>query len=436
MTIYQASAVTTASQGSRLESAPAGQEGNSILIPDLVRLDQHSQIVLESREKKLDWLKALDDWEYWTRFVRKNRQEAAVTEKGLTNWDWHPFKPCIALVHSQTALFLYSFLSNAWMPGSLAGLTHPLQKNVSCLSWNPYAPTMLAVGCATGVLLWTFHYDKNLTETVVGGAVPLFTESPSTHPKPQVQPLLVDGFDAVSCLAWSPCGRWLVAGSKELGTICVWDTVDWSFTLLSRGLFAAGKGTRSLVFSHCGSWLLQSISANADSGPGIIVWETHTWKMSRLVTRSECTSITWLPNSRIFFFTLQDSKKLHMLQMKSQAPELDTTNAPSLDIPALEPSVSSGTPDGYITSVSFDPTGSRLAITYKDWPMVGLYRVSLRPLPEIAPIGWISGGAESLPPQDGLALPLVRWARKSARSDALVGIAWSRSRFTQIPCYF
>jgi hypothetical protein len=58
------------------------------------------------------------------------------------------------------------------------------------------------------------------------------------------------------------------------------------------------------------------------SGSGLTIWETLSWKLSRLVTGSECSSLAWLPNSRIFFFSLQGSLKVHMLQMKECAPNL------------------------------------------------------------------------------------------------------------------
>ena len=108
-----------------------------------------------------------------------------------------------------------------------------------------------------GVLLWRFANDprSGLREPLAQGVMPLFTSNPQTHPHPWVQTLVVPGLENVSCLQWSPCGRWLVAGYKSKASIVVWDSKDWGHTVLTGQPW--GGGSKKLAFHPDGDWLAQ-----------------------------------------------------------------------------------------------------------------------------------------------------------------------------------
>ena len=139
------------------------------------------------------------------------------------------------------------------------------------IAWCPFAGATLAVGSRfvimsnsdqksirSGVLLWRFVNDPKLglKEPLAQGLMPLFTSNPETHPHPWVQPLLVPGLENVSCVQWSPCGRWLVAGYRYKASIVVWDTKDWSHTLLTGQPW--GVGSKKLCFHPDSNWLVQN----------------------------------------------------------------------------------------------------------------------------------------------------------------------------------
>jgi WD40 repeat protein len=102
---------------------------------------------------------------------------------------------------------------------------------------------------------------------------------------PWMKFLSVSDLTGVSTVAWSPCGRILVVGYNSNPSLIVWDVCSISYTRLSRGTFS---GTKGLIFSPDGNYLLQTIS-----GSGINVWETFSWNMQRLSTSSECTVLAY-----------------------------------------------------------------------------------------------------------------------------------------------
>jgi WD40 repeat protein len=66
--------------------------------------------------------------------------------------------------------------------------------------------------------------------------------------------LSVPGVTQVSCLSFSPCGRFLAVGSAVNGSLVVWD-MDWQQPTLIRRM---ASGTLELAFSPDGLYLLVS----------------------------------------------------------------------------------------------------------------------------------------------------------------------------------
>jgi hypothetical protein len=68
--------------------------------------------------------------------------------------------------------------------------------------------------------------------------------------------------------------------------------------------------------------------------------------------------------------------------MKSHPPSLETTAAPSLALTPIDESHAFTE----ITSMVMDPTGKRVAFTFKNEKRVALYDLIMRPLPDLSPM--------------------------------------------------
>jgi hypothetical protein len=116
------------------------------------------------------------------------------------------------------------------------------------------------------------------------------------------------------------------------------------------------------------------------------IWETTTWDMQKLTTGAAMTSMQWIPSTKMFIFSMQGSPKVHLLQMKAEPPNLEITNAPSVDLPTLTlPAVQSHSSKP-IRKLWMDPTGCRLAVAFEGVAEVGLFHFRMRPLPDLAPM--------------------------------------------------
>jgi hypothetical protein len=108
--------------------------------------------------------------------------------------------------------------------------------------------------------------------------------------------------------------------------------------------------------------------------------------MQTLAVHSPISSTQWIPDTNMFLFTMKQSHKIHLLQMKGDPPNLDVTNAPSIDLPTLSvPAVQSHS-SKLIERIQLDPTGTRLTVTFENIPEVGLYELKMRPLPDVRPM--------------------------------------------------
>jgi WD40 repeat protein len=288
-------------------------------------------------------------------------------ENEIVDVQWHPFKSIISF-STKDSVYVYSTLSQVWYPTSAQGLVHDLQQNITCLAWKPYSAMTIAVGSKLGVCLWRVFQSS--TEPSIHGIIPIDKDASSW-----MIPLFVPGLEDVNCIDWSPDGSLLVVGYKNVPTIVVWDVARHEPTILSRGPKASSTNFK---FSPDGSFLLQSLGTNYFS-----IWETGTWDMQTLSIASPITSFQWIPNTNMFLFTMKQSPKVHLLQMKGT---LEVTNAPSIDLPTLSvPAVQSHSSKA-IERIELDPTGTRLAVTFENVSEVGLYELKMKPLPDLKPM--------------------------------------------------
>jgi WD40 repeat protein len=197
-------------------------------------------------------------------------------------------------------------------------------------------------------------------------------------------PYFVPGLENTSSVAWSPDGRLLVVGYRDVPTLVVWDVAEHRYTMLRQG---PRCGTTQLEFHADGTYLLQSLGYHELIRTNQLqIWETATWDMQKLTTAATITSMQWIPSTKMFLFSMKGSPKVHLLQMKAEPPILDVTNAPSVDLPTLTlPAVQSHS-SRPIRKLWIDPSGCRLAVAFEGVPEVGLFHFRMRPLPDLAPM--------------------------------------------------
>lgn len=161
---------------------------------------------------------------------------------------WNSVFPMVAVIDKNSFLFL-RFLQDhdTWWPFSNSGLGHDKQTSVNCMAWRPASAATIALGTANGILIWRF--------SVVNGNIQFAKHLPCTS-------AFTSGHDNVSCLTWSPDGKWLVAGLKDLSGLVLWDVSLGVYEYLgsfssieSMGWFR--KTTLKCVWSDDGDYLLQ-----------------------------------------------------------------------------------------------------------------------------------------------------------------------------------
>lgn len=270
------------------------------------------------------------------------------TDCAIRKLIWHDRLMLFAIVHRQDAVYLYDMDAGRWHS---TYLTDRRQQNVSCVQWQPCAGKTLAAGCALGVCLWRVS-AVNSDQTGGGGGGGVDEHSHSTiqqqhkpaaaalqKQKPIVTKLtkmqLVDrllatetrmtllecnGFSNVSCLTFSPCGRYLAAGSSTGGSIVVWD-MDLQLPTILRKIAA---GTIEIQFSPDGLYLLvsQQKSARNDSDGLLRIFETQSWTDTIIEYPAACLNLNWFPRANGFLFSERGKNEIHIIRLDKAFPSL------------------------------------------------------------------------------------------------------------------
>ncbi|KAI8928740.1 WD40-repeat-containing domain protein [Entophlyctis helioformis] len=319
----------------------------------------------------------------WTRATSARDTLGSPTRSGpISGLAWHPFKQAVAITHRNDSVHVFDLTSEAWCPREATGLHHEFQRGVSCIAWNPAGPAMFAVGCTGGVCLWRLQFDApSVTPSSSSSSSssskrlqPFISPDVSARPQPWMSFLRVPHFQQVSCLAWSPDGRMLVAGSSASSALAVWDTATETVEILQK-LYGA---TREISFSPDGQYLLQAYRSS-----GIRVWETKTWESVLLATKKAAHSLNWLPRTRMFSFVLEGDSRVAMMQMAGDAFCLETISTPLTRIDK----VMGIAPDAFkqlggVRKMVVSPLGERMIMLFQDSPHPALFAIDSRPLPD------------------------------------------------------
>ncbi|KAJ8329193.1 hypothetical protein QVD99_003470 [Batrachochytrium dendrobatidis] len=294
---------------------------------------------------------------------------------------WHPFKQTIAIIHRNDSVHLFDLTSETWCPRQAVGLHHEFQRGITGIAWCPTGSAVLAVGCKSGVCLWRLQFDVHPT-TSTKRLHPLIPADAQGCPQAWMTLLRAPQLSHVSHFAWSPDGRYIVAGSSANSTLVVFDVATES----SEALSLSGGPTHELKFSSDGMFLLQSFKRG-----GIRIWETQLWNSVLLCTKRPAHSLTWLPDIRLFIFGLEGESRIAMVQMTKSAPCLDTITTPLMKLDKLVTLGNGASNLSGIRQFCVSPLGDRMLVQLEGSSQLVLYAIKTKPLPEFSYIGPVYG---------------------------------------------
>ncbi|TPX44479.1 hypothetical protein SeMB42_g02535 [Synchytrium endobioticum] len=300
--------------------------------------------------------------------------------------EWHGYRSSFSVVHRQDIVFCYDVFAEDNETRIPLALVHELQKDVTAIDWKPKSGSVLAVAAQDGVCLWRIKYPSSKTAPTL--PIPLLEPTLTT----EMDYLSYPGFNKLTSLSWSTDGQLLVASSATTLTMVVWDYMNIGTLISPTGFLSCG--TRQVMFSPCGRYLLQLCILSK-----MWIWETREWTYTEISVRSPCRSAVWTRDGSRIIFALEDDTALYAVSVDEgpavaarvivpERPE-DIRFAEHKRVTASGRGVSVGGP---IKSLALDPlTGTRLAISFEESPFVLLCRLALSPTPEYHPIGFIRG---------------------------------------------
>ncbi|KAI8826581.1 uncharacterized protein EV422DRAFT_592674 [Fimicolochytrium jonesii] len=309
------------------------------------------------------------------------RLQADLATRPIRTLAWHASRQVIAVAHKQNSVHIYDIVSEKWFPSLPSGLRHEFQTDITALEWSPQTGTLLAVASRHGITLWRLIFDPT-PNTSTTPATFLHASTPTFA---WLTFLRYPGFDNLTCLAWSPDGQYIVAGSATSSAVVVWDVAMEEATVVG----GANGGTTGVWWSPNGEYLVQACTNM------MRIWETRTWKDEVVNTNGRRPhSVIWHPDSRLYFFALARGRKIFSQQINSPPPSLDIKAVEETKMPLFETSTGFRV-GGYIKQMAADPTCKRLAVTFEGThngaELVALFRVGRGPLPVLDIIGFIRG---------------------------------------------
>jgi len=320
---------------------------------------------------------------------------------------WHPHTPKLAVAFTDDTVRVVMADPAATQPLlKFAGM-----KDVSSLAWQPCGASQLAVGCQAGVLVWTID-----------------PASVVSRPSSSCVTRLVGVQGAVTSLAWSPDGRLLAACSPADTSLVVWSPASQAREVLHR----RGGGGNTLV-----SWSPDSRRLFAATpGSTFRVWDTAAWTVDRWTVGGglgRVAAAAWAPDGLQLVFATTDEPVLYSVSFR----EGSEGAVPVMDLGMVSlghPEAGEGDGEealgGLVQDIQWEPTGARLAVTFRDTPRLLLLRARPGALPgRLAPVGWVTGRRGERP-------AIAQFQRAPSALGALLTVAWSSGRLQHLPLVF
>jgi len=313
---------------------------------------------------------------------------------------WHPHTTKLAVAYKDDSISVLSLEGGATQPV----LKHAAMKGVSAMSWRPLSSSHLAVACQGGVAVWTVD-PSSLVSRPSSSCLVRLTRS---------------GHAPVTQVEWSPDGKLLASASPADTRIHIWRVETRECETVAR----VGGGGASLL-----RWS-QDTRRLFCASPGTVfrVWDTDSWSPDRWTVgggRGRVVAAAWSPDSHQLLFATTEEPVLYCVSFQGQG----EAAVPLMDLSkvCLESGETGG---GLVQDIQWDPTGHRLAITFKETSAVCLMR-SRPGQARLTPIGWVSGSAEEA------EFPVTtQFQRKAPEYGALLTLVWSSGRVQHLPLVF
>jgi len=283
-------------------------------------------------------------------------------------------------------------------------LKHAGMKSVSCLAWRPCSASHLAVACKAGVMVWTIDPTSLVSRPATSCVTKL------TRP----------GHTPVTGVAWSPCGKLLASCSPADTNLVIWSPNSESCEPLKR---IGGGGVSLVRWSGNMSRLFC-----ATPGSTFRVWNTENWSCDRWTVgggKGRVSAACWSPDSSQLIFATTEEPVLYSVSFQGDG----EAAIPVMDLSkiALENGDLAG---GLVQDIQWDPSGRRVAISFRETSYICLLRSSLgSSIGGLSPVGWIVGKMGVMP-------ACLQFQQNQVECGAILTVAWSDGTVQHIPLVF
>jgi len=289
---------------------------------------------------------------------------------------------------------------------------------VTCFSWRPKSSISMAAGCNSGILVWLL--EPSTASTVKPGSHMARFLSSSSMPS------------EVSSISWSPDGKLLACTCKNSPSFWIWNILSQSCTPLHR----VGPSLSFVSWSPCNQRLLASTNSST-----FRIWETMTWTSEKWEDlNGKCTSACWSSCGSFMLFSVSDEPVIYYthfytdnttktIDIGGSGTALKCADVSKVSFPNGDSEIQTG---GLICDMAWDPTDSRLAVTFYDGdgcqPYIGLYHTRKMPNLHLIPCGFVRGDDGQTP----VDIDFVHGYDKGA----LLSVYWSSEDISLIPLLF
>lgn len=282
-------------------------------------------------------------------------------------------------------------------------LRHAGQRDISCLAWRPCCAGELAVGCRAGVVVWRVDPGSLVSR-------------PSTS---CVRQLTSQGHSPVTSLAWHPQGKLLASGSPADPNMLIWSVSSEQYTPVRR---VSGGGISLVRWAGDGSRLLA-----ATPGRTFRIWNCSNWEADRWSVggpKGRVNAAAWSADCRHLVFATTDEPVLYCLSFASGS----EAAVPIMDLALVSLSGDSETlGGGLVQDIQWDPTGVRLAISFRSSNLVAVLSTETSTTVAISPVGWIRG-------QEGEEPACLQFqAGGGVEFGCVLTVCWSSGRLQHVP---
>ncbi|KAI9995736.1 hypothetical protein PInf_012804 [Phytophthora infestans] len=312
--------------------------------------------------------------------------------ESIADMSWHPTRNVLAVAQLDGVVALYSVES-------------------ASIEWGKFTGDTLAVACRTGLFLWKL---------------------PRESKEPVLQEILKHpSHDRFSQVCWNADGSLLAAFTKGSKSVIVFDTIFSRHTELQ-----SPYKLSSLYWSPTGEYLF----VITESGVSLM-WETLTWK--RETWEVAAGGCGWSSDGRCLLVGLRNSALLYPYIFQGCPPSIDAQiSSPALDFAEKElfslNRSTSAIVGGKIQDVAWDPSGSRVAVTYQT-SAIGSHEAGTAKLVAIFSVAWqpflifTRSGLLRGPPNAGVPRRLA--FASNFKHGALLSVAWSSGLISFHPFY-